>query len=95
MKSKLKELIEELIREKEKELGTHLTIENFDFLSCATSKFVKRNIDKYIRGAIEHNDSDFITSVDHLEASLDEIFDMYNYISAAIIKNRKHDERYK
>ena len=87
-------LIHELIRAKEREIGKMLTIDDFDFLAKHTSDFVKRAIDKFIRGSAEHGD-DFQTGVPHLDEAFNEITDLLFYIAAARDKVRKYDERYK
>ena len=92
---KLKELIEEIIRNKEKELGTKLTIEDFDFVSKTAADFVLDYIHKFINGTIEHNDSSFLQDVDHLSEARNELLDLLSYLTAAKIKMRRYDERYK
>jgi len=88
------ELVHQLVRDKEGELGHRLCIEDFDFITQTCVELVTSNIHKFVAGSKEHGEGCFVADVDHLAELYNEQLDSINYLAAARHNKRKHDRRY-
>ena len=86
MNEELSNIIKKLIQSRESHYDHTLKSKDAESLKASLYKFITTAIDKFIAGAQEHSDGDFLTEVDFSRELTAELIDAWIYKSAADYK---------